>query len=1189
MSTSRGGIATVVQRTDPDAGTIRVGSAPLLVPDQRVTGGLTEIDGESWYCIDHYDRMPPFFISVVSAADHWLFISSNGALTAGRRSPDHPLFPYYTVDKIHDSQDITGSKTLVLASPLDSRGVVGLPGGATAGAWLWEPFSARYAHLYRLRRSLFKNRLGNIIRFEEVNEDLGLSFTLIWATSEKYGFVKRSMLRNDGGGACAVRILDGLQNIMPYGVPHAMQMERSILVDAYRKNELVAGPDVGIFALSALPIDRSEPSEALKATTIWSAGLAADAVLLSTRQLERFRRGAAVDTEESVRGERGAYFIHASTVLAPKDRRDWWMVADIEQDAADVAALAEALVRPAELVADVQADIRAGSDRLRSIVGSSDGLQATGDDLATARHQTNVLFNVMRGGVFDDGYHVQRDELRAFVDSFNRKVAHDSDAAFHGLPARTTVRDVLTAARTGGPQLERICYEYLPLTFSRRHGDPSRPWNHFTIDLRADDGSHRKGYEGNWRDIFQNWEALARSFPEFLESMIARFVNASTPDGYNPYRISNRGIDWEVPDPADPWSFIGYWGDHQIVYLHALLELSREHQPERLPDLLTRRIFAYADVPYRIRPYTALLRDPHDTIEFDEAADLAIRKRVDLVGADGKLHWREGEVVLVALAEKLLVPLLAKLTNFIPGGGIWLNTQRPEWNDANNALVGYGVSMVTLCHMRQYLAFLDDLFSRAPEPSTILSVEVAELIGSVSDALARLAEVSDHVKSGAPRKEFVDAVGEAGSRYRARIYHEGLSGDGRVVAFAHLRRMFGSALSLVDRTIEMNRREDGLYHSYNLLLVGGADEAGAEMELDHLYLMLEGQAAVLASGILSPAESVDLLTALRSSPLYRADQHSYLLYPDRELPTFVEKNNIPHSAVAESGLLQRLIEEGDATLVIRDIRGGCHFNGTFRSKRDVAAALDLLERSGYAGLVQRERELILGIFEAVFQHRSYTGRSGTFFGYEGLGCIYWHMVSKLALAVQRTVFDARDTGRGGGSDDDAIRLLIAAYHDVRGGLGTNKTPAEYGAFPTDPYSHTPATGGAKQPGMTGQVKEDILCRWGELGVRVMEGRIVIDPILLRASEFITEARRFEYVGLDNSLHTIDLNPGSLAFTYCQTPFIYRQSPRAAIGVVRADGATTSLQGNIIDPDTSAAIFMRSGAIRRVEVELSPGL
>ena len=34
------------------------------------------------------------------------------------------------------------------------------------------------------------------------------------------------------------------------------------------------------------------------------------------------------------------------------------------------------------------------------------------------------------------------------------------------------------------------------------------------------------------------------------------------------------------------------------------------------------------------------------------------------------------------------MPLLAKLSNFVPDGGIWMNTQRPEWNDANNALGG---------------------------------------------------------------------------------------------------------------------------------------------------------------------------------------------------------------------------------------------------------------------------------------------------------------------------------------------------------------------------------------------------------------------------------------------------------------------------------------------------------------------
>ena len=112
-----------------------------------------------------------------------------------------------------------------------------------------------------------------------------------------------------------------------------------------------------------------------------------------------------------------------------------------------------------------------------------------------------------------------------------------------------------------------MVYDYLPLTFSRRHGDPSRPWNKFSIETRKEDGSKNLDYQGNWRDIFQNWEALAVTYPGYINSMISKFLNASTMDGYNPYRIMREGIDWEVIEPNDPWSYIGYWGDHQIIYL----------------------------------------------------------------------------------------------------------------------------------------------------------------------------------------------------------------------------------------------------------------------------------------------------------------------------------------------------------------------------------------------------------------------------------------------------------------------------------------------------------------------------------------------------------------------------------------------------------------------------------------------
>ena len=102
------------------------------------------------------------------------------------------------------------------------------------------------------------------------------------------------------------------------------------------------------------------------------------------------------------------------------------------------------------------------------------------------------------------------------------------------------------ASDSGDADLERLSIEYLPFIFGRRHGDPSRPWNKFSINLKDEQGNKEYKYEGNWRDIFQNWEALAISYPLFINGMITKFLNASTIDGYNPYRITKEGIDWRL-------------------------------------------------------------------------------------------------------------------------------------------------------------------------------------------------------------------------------------------------------------------------------------------------------------------------------------------------------------------------------------------------------------------------------------------------------------------------------------------------------------------------------------------------------------------------------------------------------------------------------------------------------------------
>lgn len=1143
------------------------GNQPLRFPSAPVQCEVVKLDEEDFYRIANYDQMRPFFMSIVSDADHWMFISSTGALTAGRRNPDAALFPYYTDDKIHDSAEITGSKTLLVVC-------------RQGRSFLWQPFSALDHGRYRIRRNLFKNFLGNQIIFEEINDDLALTFRYGWFNSERFGFVRRAWLTNSGPPS-SISLLDGLQNLIPAGIGSQFQLEKSTLLDAYKKNELLPETGLGVFLLSSVPIDRPEPAESLKATTVFCLGLKPRATLLSSRQLERFRRGEALQTETDIRAERGAYLVQADLRFSRSQTVEWLIAADVERGPSQVAELNLRLRSPAQLRQLTLADVERGSRELRRLVACADGLQTTAQPIAAARHFGNVLCNIMRGGIFDRGYAVATADLRGFVGHANHNVAARHAQFFRRLKPQENYADAVTAAAaTRDAQLERLCREYLPLTFSRRHGDPSRPWNRFSIAARNPDSSRILNYEGNWRDIFQNWEALALSFPGYAGGMICRFVNASTADGYNPYRITRDGIDWEVSDPHDPWSFIGYWGDHQIIYLLKLLEILEQHEPATLCDFLSRPIFAYANIPYRIKPYDSLLKNPKDTVTFDAALEKTVQERVRACGSDGKLVWdAHGNVRLVNLTEKLLVPLLAKLSNFIPEAGIWLNTQRPEWNDANNALVGNGVSMVTLYYLRRHLAFLRELFPSESATKFSVSSEVAQFFAALSKALEQHRPLLARKINDRDRKRVLDALGRAGSAYRQRIYERGFSGRAQPIPSKSLHSFLGLALDWVDHSIRANRRRDGLYHAYNLVSLTNP----RELPVRRLYEMLEGQVAVLSSGLLSAEESLRVLTALRKSALYRADQHSYLLYPNRRLPRFVEKNNLPARSLAKSALLKKLVADGNAVLVERDVNGRLHFNGSIRNAGDVRQKLDQLATAGYARLVRKESNLILKNFEDLFDHQSFTGRSGTFFGYEGLGSIYWHMVSKLLLAAQETFFRATATN----APATVVRQLAACYHDIRAGIGDRKTPENYGAFPMDPYSHTPAHAGARQPGLTGQVKEDILCRWGELGVSVKAGRIQFRPLLLQRADFLKFPADFQYFDLSGTERRLRLPANSLAFTYCQTPIIYRLGDANSVTINLSAGSQRTSATAQLDPETSQSIFARKSRIKSLVVEIDP--
>lgn len=1147
---------------------VRLGLTPMHIEDKEITGAYTTLEGEDFFVIDHFDRMPPFFMTIVSSSDHWLFLSSNGALSAGRRNPDNAVFPYYTDDKITDSAGQTGAKAIFRVREGDH-------------AFLWEPFAEHYRGVYPTTSKLYKNREGNKIVFEKRNEQLGLTYRYGWMFSDRYGIVRRSQLINDTDRELQVELLDGIMNVLPYGIDSNLQNFRSTLVDAYKRNELDIENGLGIFSLSSMVVDKAEPSEALKATTVWSAGLDQDAILLSTNQLGHFRRGGDIVQEADIKATKGAYFIYKTLSLAPKAKKEWVIVSEVNQSAKEIESLRKDLQDKQAILAAVNADIAKDKEELRKKIGLTDGIQLSNDRLSTGRHFSNVLFNIMRGGTFDDQYEIESKDFIAHVKRMNEEGYKTHRSTLSELPPKISyhqLRYFLTA--TQKKDLMRYYFEYLPLSFSRRHGDPSRPWNYFSIETRNALGEKSRNYEGNWRDIFQNWEALAFSYPEFTLGMISKFVNASTIDGYNPYRITRDGIDWEVIEPDDPWSYIGYWGDHQVIYLTKFLEFSVNYHPKRLRSLLASRSFTYANVPYRIKGYDAITSNPKDTIDFDHDLDRRIGERARKVGSDGKMIWTsKGQLLQVNLTEKLLVMILTKLYNFVPEAGIWLNTQRPEWNDANNALVGNGVSMVTLYYLRRLLSFCPTLFSDLEVNSFEINKPVVDLLDALNRGFQNYEECLSIGFSDQRRRNLMDDFGIAGEHYRTTAY-AGFTGDKRTLSVDDLLAFFTKANCFLEHAIDKNKRADGLYHSYNLVSLS---ERSASVE--YLYEMLEGQVAVLSAKYLPPEEALNVLHALKGSAMFRPDQYSYMLYPDRELAPFLEKNTIEPALVEGSSLIDTLLAKDDTSIIERDINGKLHFNGSFHNEKDLLQALNALDEKEFGVTLSKDKKQLMEAFETVFDHRSFTGRSGTFYGYEGLGSIYWHMVSKLLLSVQENIIAANEHEANAG----VIGQLVEHYYEIRAGIGVNKSPKLYGAFPTDAYSHTPKYAGAQQPGMTGQVKEDIINRWAELGVSVKEGRLAFQPIILRASEFLTEDATLSYYDHEGKANKVEVPKGSMAFTYCQIPVVYSTGSDNRADVQYADGSQHSYPEGRLNLNDSKDIFQRTGRVKAVTVFVKQAL
>src|SRR5690625_6016934 len=81
--------------------------------------------------------------------------------------------------------------------------------------------------------------------------------------------------------------------------------------------------------------------------------------------------------------------------------------------------------------------------------------------------------------------------------------------------------------------------------------------------------------------------------------------------------------------------------------------------------------------------------------------------------------------------------------------------------------------------------------------------------------------------------------------------------------------------------------------------------------------------------------------------MYRKNQNIYMLYPNRELHKFLEKNIIPEDDVKKSSILKQVLKEKQTRIIEKNVFGCYHFNGRFRNSEEIRNTILELGRYDY--------------------------------------------------------------------------------------------------------------------------------------------------------------------------------------------------------------------------------------------------
>ncbi len=389
--------------------------------------------------------------------------------------------------------------------------------------------------------------------------------------------------------------------------------------------------------------------------------------------------------------------------------------------------------------------------------------------------------------------------------------------------------------------------------FSRKHGDPERDYNFFSIAAEY----YSQG-NGNFRDVSQNRRNDVFFNKDVGEFNVKTFFSLIQADGYNPLevrpslfnvkegkedevkayvaenitdnaeaiqkivagkftpgQISNTVAKLQLDLKVDDGEFIanilnncdqnieagfgeGYWSDHWD-YNMDLVDNYLSIFPDKIDE------FLFQDNTYKFYDSVAFVvpRDEKYVINKKGAVrqygmEIEDEEKLARPGfnkwATNWLKTPDEKIYHTTLAVKMIVLALSKFAQMdMDGIGVEMEGGKPGWNDAMNGLPGlFGSGTPETFELKRLIKFITNNF--AGEGEIVMPAEIAKYMEDVK------AELDKYNEGSLNDFEYWDAVATIREKYRetVKLY---LSGKEESVSKAHIVEVFKAFAGKIDKGI----------------------------------------------------------------------------------------------------------------------------------------------------------------------------------------------------------------------------------------------------------------------------------------------------------------------------------------------------------------------------------------------------